>query len=101
MDKNTATILITDKNGYVESSDMPIGEMSADGSVSLYTFKVQEVSAPDGYLIDPAVHTFQFNVKTDRVEVITYQYEVTDQANSVEISKKGFNLKGRGSGCAA
>ena len=93
VDKNTATILITDKNGYVESSDMPIGEMSADGSVSLYTFKVQEVSAPDGYLIDPAVHTFQFNVKTDRVEVITYQYEVTDQANSVEISKKDLTSK--------
>jgi len=93
VDKNTATILITDKNGYVGSSDMPIGEVSADGSVSLYTFKVQEVSAPDGYLIDPSVHTFQFNVKTDRLEVITYRYGVTDQANSVEISKKDLTSK--------
>ncbi|XBX07584.1 SpaA isopeptide-forming pilin-related protein [Enterocloster clostridioformis] len=93
IDKNTAIILITDSNGYVGSSYMPIGEVSADGSVSLYTFKVQEVSAPDGYLIDPAVHIFQFNVKTDRVEYLTYHYEAADRANSVEISKKDLTSK--------
>ncbi len=56
--------------------------------MSLYTFKIQEVSAPDGYFIDPAVHTFQFNIKTDRVEQISYRYTVANEANSVEISKK-------------
>lgn len=93
LDTNTATILITDKNGYVASGYMPIGAVSADGSVSLYTFKIQEVSAPDGYFIDPAVHTFQFNVKTDRVEQISYQYTVANEANSVEISKKDLVSK--------
>ena len=93
LDTNTATILITDKNGYVASGYLPIGAVSADGSVSLYTFKIQEVSAPDGYFIAPAVHTFQFNVKTDRVEQISYQYTVANEANSVEISKKDLVSK--------
>lgn len=93
LDTNVATILITDANGRAVSSTVPIGVAGTDGAVSLYHFRIQEIEAPDGYLLDPAVHDFQFNVKTDRYQTITYQYEAVDTPNKVIISKKQLTTK--------
>ena len=93
LDTNTATILVTDKDGRVVSSLVPIGSAGTDGSVSLYHFRVQEVEAPDGYFLDPIVHDFQFNVKTDRYRVLTYHYGVEDQPGKVIVSKKALTTK--------
>ena len=93
LDTNVATILITDQDGRAVSSPVPIGVIGADGAVSLYHFRIQEVEAPDGYLLDPAAHEFQFNVKTDRYQKLTYQYEAEDAPNKVIISKKKLTTK--------
>ena len=62
------------RDGKAVSSPVPIGSVGADGSVSLYHFSVQEVKAPDGYLLDPEAEMFQFNVRTDRNPKIVFTY---------------------------
>ena len=93
LDTNVATILITDSDGRAVSSPVPIGGIGTDGAVSLYHFRIQEVEAPDGYLLDPTVHDFQFNIKTDQYQTLTYQYEAADSPNRVIISKKQLTTK--------
>lgn len=93
LDTNVATILITDSDGRAVSSPVPIGGIGTDGTVSLYHFRIQEVEAPDGYLLDPTVHDFQFNIKTDQYQTLTYQYEAADSPNKVIISKKQLTTK--------
>ena len=93
LDTNVATILITGADGRAVSSPVPIGTVGTDGTVSLYHFRVQEVGAPDGYLLDETVHDFQFNVKTDRYQTLTYQYQAEDAPNKVIISKKQLTTK--------
>ena len=51
------------------------------------------MEAPDGYLLDPTVHDFQFNIKTDQYQTLTYQYEAADSPNKVIISKKQLTTK--------
>lgn len=93
LDTNVAVILITDDDGRAVSSEIPIGAVGEDGSVSLYHFSVQEVKAPEGYLLDQTVHQFQFNVNTDRYQKLTYRYDVADAPNKVIISKKTLTDK--------
>ena len=93
LDTNTAVILITGDDGRAVSSKVPIGSVGTDGSVSLYYFQVQEVDAPDGYLLEPEAHPFQFNVTTDRKDTIMFHYKAADQPNKVIISKKTLTDK--------
>lgn len=93
LDTNVTTILITDEDGRAVSSQVPIGSVGADGAVSLYHFSVQEVKAPEGYLLDKTVHEFQFNVNTDRYQKLVYRYEAADAPNKVIISKKVLTTK--------
>lgn len=93
LDTNSATILITDEEGKAVSSPVPIGSVGADGSVSLYHFSVQEVKAPDGYLLDPEAEAFQFNVRTDRNPKLVFTYEAFDKPTEVVVSKKKLTTK--------
>lgn len=93
LDTNSATILITDEDGKAVSSPVPIGSVGADGSVSLYHFSVQEVKAPDGYLLDPKAEMFQFNVRTDRNPKLVFTYEAFDRPTEVVVSKKKLTTK--------
>lgn len=93
LDTNSAVILITDTEGRAVSSLVPIGSVGADGSVSLYRFRVEEVGAPAGYLLDQNVQEFRFNVITDRYPALTFRYEAEDRPNKVIISKKILTTK--------
>ena len=100
LDTNTATILITDQDGSAFSGPVPIGSVGADGSVSHYRFSVQEVKAPEGYLLDPAAKEFQFNVRTDRNSNIVFTYEALNQPTEVIVSKKALTTKEELAGAA-
>ncbi len=93
LDTNVSVILITDNEGQAVSSEVPVGSIGEDGAVSLYRFSVQEVKAPEGYLLDTRVHTFQFNVNTDRYRRLTYEYQALDAPSKVIISKKALTTK--------
>ena len=49
----TVTTLVTDENGVATSPNLPFD-----------TYKVQEIKAPTGYVIDPTVHTVTLNSTT-------------------------------------
>lgn len=87
LDTKEALILITDRNGYVSSGYMPIGEVEADGSISLYRFRLSEVAAPDHYELNPEEHYFSFSYVTDRVERITYHYGAANREIIAVLSK--------------
>ena len=93
LDTNSATILITDEDGKAVSSPVPIGSVGVDGSVSLYHFSVQEVKAPEGYLLDPKAELFQFNVRTDRNPKLVFTYEAFDKPTEVVVFKKKLTTK--------
>lgn len=93
LDTNVSVILITDEEGRAVSSEVPVGAVGEDGTVSLYRFSVQEVKAPEGYLLDTRVHTFQFNVNTDRYRRLTYEYQALDAPSKVIVSKKALTTK--------
>ena len=93
LDTNVSVILITDEQGRAVSSEIPVGAVGEDGTVSLYHFSVQEVKAPEGYLLDTTVHKFQFNVNTDRYHRLTYEYQAMDAPSRVIVSKKALTTK--------
>lgn len=55
------TTLTTNKDGYAESPDLPV---SPD-----QTLYIQETAAPDGYELDPEVHSFVINNYPDKTYV--------------------------------
>lgn len=93
LDTNSAVILITGEDGRAVSSPVPIGSVGKDGTVSLYHFQVQEVGAPDGYLLEQEARHFQFNVTTDRLKKLVFHYAAPNQPNKVVISKKTLTDK--------
>ena len=93
LDTNVSVILITDEQGRAVSSEVPVGAVGEDGTVSLYHFSVQEVKAPEGYLLDTTIHRFQFNVNTDRYHRLTYEYQALDAPSKVIVSKKALTTK--------
>lgn len=94
--------LTTDVNGDAVLNITDTARFAPNGKLEPYTFTIQEVSAPAGYKLDPAVHEFTMDSKADpassyAVIVNTYDADivngvltVADEPSELTISKADF-----------
>ena len=52
---------LSDQDGIVRVSDLPVGEPSEDGKIIPYRYRLKEVTPPAGYGADMQIHTFWFD----------------------------------------
>lgn len=84
---------VSDTNGVVTVTDLPVGEVQADGTVKPYTYKVREILAPEGYAINSSTFSFRFANGTGgyredaAVHLALQEITVIDDKTKVVISK--------------
>ena len=84
---------VSDTNGTVRVTDLPIGEMDAAGKITPYTYKVREITPPDGYAVSSVIKTFQFSPDKNGV---SYEYgEFASQTMTVENEKTKIYIEKR------
>ena len=93
---------VSDTNGKILVTDLPVGEADENGIMTPYVYKVKEITPPDGYQTNGVTQTFQFAPDKNGV---SYSYDdfafetltVTDEVTRVYITKRDFtNLKDDG-----
>lgn len=87
---------VSDTNGRVELSDLPVGEQQNDGTIIPYTYKVREIYPPEGYAVDSQIRTFQFSKDKNGVsysyeDFATATYKVINEKTRVSIEKRSFS----------
>ncbi len=71
----------------VATKNVPIGWMDASGKFNAFTYVIEEIDAPEGYMLSGS-HEFQFTYIDDATSIIPYQYDAKNKQNQVIISKK-------------
>jgi uncharacterized surface anchored protein len=79
--------LLSDLNGTVHVSGLPVGEQDEDGKVIPYKYRLREVTPPCGYASDMQIHTFWFGPQDEDVS--------WDGENKAEITITVVNEKTR------
>lgn len=78
----------------VTVTNLPVGEVQADGTVKPYTYKVREILAPEGYVINSSTFSFRFANGTSSyredatVRLALQEITVVDDKTQVTIEKK-------------
>ena len=94
---------VTDTNGIVTVTDLPIGEMKTDGSIVPYTYKLRELIPPTGYAVNSQIYKFQFEngegsyAEDPSVQIALYEISVRNEKTKLYIEKKDLtNLNDEG-----
>lgn len=93
------TDVLTGAEDTLSVSGLVIGEITADGKVVPYRYKLKEVTPPDGYAVNTEIFTWQF--EPDR-QGISYEFGETakkevvveDQKTRIVIGKRDFDVFG-------
>lgn len=51
----------SDTEGKIVLKDLPVGELTGTGEIIPYTYKIREITPPDGYAVHTYLHTFEFS----------------------------------------
>lgn len=86
---------LSDTNGTVTAEGLPVGEVDADGTIHPYTYKLKEITPPDGFAANPQVLTFTFPADGDyreepEVRFSLYETEAENGPTRLWIEKKDF-----------
>ena len=89
-------ITVSDTNGTVSVEDLPVGKVKEDGSIGAYTYKLKEITPPDGFAASSQVFTFSFDGgggyrKDPEAEYVLYETSVKNSPTRVRIEKKDFD----------
>lgn len=95
-----------DLTGVVTVSGLPVGEQTDDGTIVPYTYKLRELTPPDGYAASTEVFRWKFSPNHADQNHVSYEFGeqaqqeivVTNQKTRITISKKDFDQFGSGSG---
>ena len=85
---------VTDTNGVVTVSGLPVGSAQADGTFVPYTYKLREITPPTGFAVNNTVYSFQFKngeedyTKDPSVEFTVNEIDVKNQKTKFYIEKK-------------
>ena len=82
--------ITTGQSGQAELPGLPVGVVQTDGTISPYTYKIEEISPPDLYQVDGGVKYFQFDGNVNS-QVVTYTHEVVDRPTEIRFKKTNFN----------
>ena len=86
---------ISDTNGVVTVKDLPVGEVSQDGTITPYTYKLREITPPDGFAASSVIKSFQFDPDKGGVsyqygEFATENMTVKNEKTKIYIEKRDF-----------
>ena len=81
---------ISDINGTVHVEGLPTGRINPeDGSVEPYIYRLKELVPPEGFAVNPQIHSFQFDeTEGEPAETIIYEMEVENEATRIYLEKK-------------
>ncbi|MDL2302006.1 hypothetical protein LJC58_06605, partial [Lachnospiraceae bacterium OttesenSCG-928-D06] len=85
--------ITTDVDGKTKSVKLPIGCLGLKGKFKSYTYEIEEVNAPEDYMLNPLKHEFQFAYIDGETPVLTYEYNAENKQNQVKISKQTLTGK--------
>ncbi len=95
--KNTPvfTMKISDHEGKIAVSDLPVGEIQEDGTIVPYQYRLKEITPPEGYASDMEIHTFQFQPDVHGVSYTYGQkaeetFNIVNEKTKIAIGKKEF-----------
>ena len=92
---------LSDHEGSIQVSGMPVGEAEDDGRIVPYLYKLKEIIPPDGYEVNTQIFTWSFephkNGQSYAVcEEAKKQLQIADKQTKVSIGKKDFDSLGEG-----
>lgn len=81
--------MVTGRDGKATASNaVPIGAMNDEGMFVPYTYVVEEVDAPDNYMLNTGRFEFQFAYVDGETSLIEFTYDAMNVINQVKISKR-------------
>lgn len=80
--------LTTGDDGKAVSDPVPAGYLDAEGHYVPYTYVVQEISAPEDYMLNSGIYEFQFTYEDDQTPVIRLTYDAVNKQNQVRFKKQ-------------
>ena len=86
---------VSDTNGIVTVRDLPVGEVTQDGTIVPYTYKLREVNPPNGFAASAVIKSFQFDPDKGGVsyqygEFATENVTVKNEKTKIYIEKRDF-----------
>lgn len=86
--------MVTGEDGKATASNaVPIGYMNRDGIFTPYTYAVEEVDAPDNYMLNTGRFEFQFSYEGESTPLVRLTYDAVNRLNQVKISKQILTTK--------
>ncbi len=87
--------MLSDHDGIVHVSDLPVGEQSEDGKIIPYRYRLKEVTPPTGYGSDMQIHTFWFDPNHEGEswgsgQKAGIELEIVNDKTRISISKQDF-----------
>lgn len=76
--------------GKASLSGLPVGKVKPDGTVSPYTYTIEELSPPDLYQISEGRKEFQFD-GTSQEKVISYRCTIENKPTEIRFKKTNFD----------
>ena len=86
---NVIETLVTDKNGYAESTELPIGTYKNGKYEEDIKYYVVETKAASGYTLDDTAHEVVFKYEGDAPEIVTYALNIANKPTKPNGPKTG------------
>lgn len=80
--------LTTGKDGKAVSDSVFAGYLDKEGNYVPYTYVVQEITAPEDYMLNSGIYEFQFIYEDDQTPVIYLTYDAMNKQNQVRFKKQ-------------
>lgn len=100
-DGNVIETLVTDENGYAESSELPIAVYADGAYASDIVYTVLETAAASGYEIDETEHEVTFSYEGEAPDTVTVTLALTNQPLNIDVPKTGDVIGPWAAACAA
>ena len=84
--------LVTDKNGYAESKELPIAVFKDGNFVEDIKYFVVETKAAEGYILDSTPHEVVLQYDDEAPEVVTYTLSLTNKPTEPKLPQTGDNM---------
>ena len=91
-DGNIIETLVTDKNGYAESKELPIAIFKDGNFVENIVYYVAETKAAEGYILDSPPHEVVLQYDGDAPDIVEYTLELTNKPTEPKLPQTGDNM---------
>ncbi|WP_394524838.1 SpaA isopeptide-forming pilin-related protein [Lacrimispora sp. JR3] len=89
-DTGTVWYMTTGTEGNAVLKELPVGEVQTDGTITPYTYVIEEISPPDFYQIYEGKKKFQFDGKGNEKEIL-YSCEIENKPTQIFFKKTNFD----------